>query len=166
MKRAFPVTLGFAICALVASTLMAATPLGHTAAQQAPPGSAAADDPGAALFGQMCIKCHDAARITALRRTGTEWEEVLNKMIERGATGTEKEFETVYGYVLRNFGKLYINAARPDEITMVLGLSEKEAQALVAYRKANGPFADFDAVKKVPDLDLKKLDQQKDAIAF
>lgn len=166
MKHAFPFTLGFAACALVASTLMAAAPLGQTPAQQAPPGPTSADDPGAALFGQMCIKCHDAARITAMRRTGTEWEEVLTKMIEKGATGTEKEFETVYGYVLRNFGKLYINAARPDEIAMVLGVSDKEAQALVEYRKANGPFADFDAVKKVPGIDLKKLDQQKDAIAF
>ena len=71
-----------------------------------------------------------------MRRTGAEWEEVLTKMIEKGATGTEKEFETVYGYLLRNFGKLNINAARPDEIAMVLGLSEKEAQAIVAYRKA------------------------------
>ncbi len=61
-----------------------------------------------------------------MRRTRTEWEEVITKMIEKGATGTEKEFETVYGYVLRNFGKLYINAARPDEIVMILGLSEKE----------------------------------------
>ena len=43
---------------------------------------------------------------------------------------------------------------------------KKKRQALVEYRKANGPFADFDAVKKVPGLDLKKLDQQKDAIAF
>ena len=151
MKRVFPITLGFAICGLVASTLMAATPPGHPAAQQAPPGATAADDPGAALFGQMCIKCHDAARITAMRRTRTEWEEVINKMIEKGATGTEKDFETVYEYVLRNFGKLYINAARPDEIATILGLSEKDAQAIVAYRKANGPFADFDAVKKVPE---------------
>ena len=162
MQRAFPVTLGFAICALVASTLMAAAPLGHPAAQQTTP----ADDPGAALFGQMCIKCHDAARITAMRRTGTEWEEILNKMIEKGATGTEKEFETVYAYVLRNFGKLNINAATADDIATILGLSEKDAEAIVAYRKANGPFADFDAVKKVPGIDLKKLDEQKDAVAF
>jgi hypothetical protein len=25
---------------------------------------------------------------------------------------------------------------------------------------------DFDAVKKVPDVDLKKLDEHKDAVAF
>ena len=56
--------------------------------------------------------------------------------------------------------------ATPDEIATILGLSEKDAQAIVAYRKANGPFADFDAVKKVPDIDLKKLDEHKDAIAF
>ena len=58
-------------------------------------------DPAAGLFAQMCSKCHDAARITAMRRTSTEWEDVINKMIEKGATGTEKDFETVYDYLLR-----------------------------------------------------------------
>ena len=135
----------------------------------APPQAAstdAANDPAAGLFAQMCNKCHDGARITALRRSSTEWEEVLNKMIERGAMGSEKEFETVYDYLRRYFGKLYINNAPPDEIVTVLGLSKKDAEAIVAYRKANGSFADFDAVKKVPDIDVKKIEERKDAIAF
>ena len=110
MQRAPFFALGMAACALVASTLIAAAPFNQTAAQQPSSGAPATDDPGAGLFAQMCVKCHDAARITAMRRTRTEWEEVLNKMIERGATGTEKDFETVYGYLLRNYGKLYINA--------------------------------------------------------
>ena len=42
----------------------------------------------------------------------------------------------------------------------------KEAQAIVAYRKANGSFQDFEAVKRVPDIDVKKLDEHKDAVAF
>jgi competence protein ComEA len=48
----------------------------------------------------------------------------------------------------------------------ILGLSQKEAEAIVAYRATNGPFADLDAVKKVPDIDLKKLDEHKNAVAF
>jgi competence protein ComEA len=154
-----------AATALVAATLHAAAPLPRPAAQQAA-GAPVADDPDTALFNQMCSKCHDAARITAMRRTKTEWEEVINKMIEKGATGTEKEFENVYGYLLRNYGKLHINLATPDEITTILGLSDKDAQGIVTYRKSNGPFADLEAVRKVPEIDLKKLDEHKDAVAF
>ena len=46
------------------------------------------------------------------------------------------------------------------------GLSSKDADAVVAYRKANGNFQDFDAVKKVPDIDVKTLEEHKDAVAF
>jgi DNA uptake protein ComE-like DNA-binding protein len=167
MKHAPSFAVAVAACALLASTLIAAAPFEQAAAQPPPPAAApAADDPGTPLFVQMCSKCHDAARITAMRRTKTEWEEVLQKMIERGATGSEKDFETVYDYVVRNFGKLNINVATPEDIVLVLSLSQKEAQGIVDYRKANGPFADFDAVRKVPDIDLKKLDDHRDAVLF
>jgi competence ComEA-like helix-hairpin-helix protein len=167
MKQPASILIGIAACAWVVSALAVATPV----AQSPPPpqngsANAAASDPSAGLFAQMCNKCHDAARITAMRRTSTEWEEVINKMIEKGATGSEKEFETIYTYVLRYYGKLYINNATSDDITTILGLSKKDAETIVAYRKANGSFADFDAIKKVPDIDLKKLDEQKDAVAF
>ena len=49
---------------------------------------------------------------------------------------------------------------------MILSLSEKDAKGIVAYRDANGAFADFEAVKKVPDIDLKKLEEHKDAVTF
>ena len=166
MKHASSLALGLGACVFVTSTLIAAAPFNQTAAQQPSSGAPATDDPAASLFVQMCVKCHEAARITALRRTKVEWEEIINKMIERGATGTEKEFEDVYGYLLRNYGKLNINRATPDDIAMILGLSEKDAQGIVAYRNTNGSFADFEAVKKVPDIDLKKLDEHKDALAF
>lgn len=166
MKHASSFALGLGACAFVTSTLITAAPVAQTHTQEPSTGASATEDPAAGLFVQMCVKCHDAARITALRRTRVEWEEIINKMIERGATGTEKEFENVYVYLLRNHGKLNINRATPDDIAMILGLSEKDAQGIVAYRTTNGSFADFEAVKKVPDIDLKKLEERRDAIAF
>lgn len=157
------VVFGIAAAALVGATLIAAAPVNQAVAQQA---QAAADDPAAGVFAETCGKCHDAARITAMRRTSAEWEDIIKKMIEKGAPGTEKDFETVYDYLLRHFGKVNINAAPASEIVTILGLSAKEAESIVAYRKSRGPFADFDALKKVPDIDLKKLDEHKDAVAF
>jgi competence ComEA-like helix-hairpin-helix protein len=165
MKPVSSLALGVAACALVVSTLSAATPVrSHVVPQQANGGTP--EDPAAPLFNRMCSNCHDAVRVTSMRRTRTDWEDVLNKMIQEGATGTEKDFETVFDYLQRNYGKVYINRAQADEIALVTGLTKKDAEAIVAYRKANGDFANLDAVKKVPDIDAKKLDDRKDAIAF
>jgi competence protein ComEA len=151
-------------CVLVASTFLAAASARQSSAPQTP--ANAGDPASASLFVRMCSDCHDSERIVSPRRTQTEWEDIINKMIEKGAVGTDKEFESVFAYLLLNYGKTYINKATADEITKILGLSKKDADAIVAYRTAKGPFADLDAVKKVPDLDLKKLDEHKDAIAF
>jgi competence ComEA-like helix-hairpin-helix protein len=163
MKYSGSIVMAVAACALVASTLFAAAPVSQAPAQPAP---AVADDPAVGVFTETCGKCHDAARIVAMRRTSAEWEDIIKKMIEKGAPGTEKDFETVYDYLLRHYGKVNVNAAPASEIVTILGLSEKDAQGIVAYRQSKGPFADFDALKKVPEIDLKKLDEHKDAVAF
>jgi competence protein ComEA len=165
MKTA-PSSLISALCApLLVLTISTATSFGQSGSQQQSSGNPA-DDPVNELFMQTCNRCHDAARITALRRTKTEWEEVINKMIERGATGSEEDFMTVFGFLRRHYGKVYINTAPTEEITTTLGLTNKDAEAIVAFRKSNGNFADFDAVKKVPNIDVKILEDHKDAVAF
>ena len=162
--KTLSLSAGLVAGALLAATLSAAAPLTHPSAQQ--PAGTPTDDPAAELFSAMCVRCHDGARITALRRTKAEWEDVLTKMIEKGAMGSEDDFLTVFGYLRRHHGKVYINTATPDEITTSLGLSAKDADAVLAYRKANGPFQDVEAVKKVPDIDVKAVESHKDAIAF
>lgn len=149
---------------LVVSGLL--TPLAFTQGAGQQSGASAADDPAHELFMRTCNKCHDASRITSVRRTKTEWHEVLTKMIALGAAGSEDEFETIFEYLRRYYGKVYINSATADEITTTIALSEKDADAILAYRKANGPFKDFDALKKVPGIDVKTLDEHKDAVVF
>lgn len=102
----------------------------------------------------------------AIRDEGLAIATVINKMIERGATGSEDDFMTVFGYLRRHYGKVYINSATSEEITTTLGLTNKDADAVVAFRKANGNFQDFDAVKKVPEINVKTLEEHKDAMAF
>ena len=122
MKSAPLFSLVFAASVLVVSTLVSATPV----RQSEPPATAtASDDPGAQLLTRMCNKCHDSSRIVERRRTKDDWQDVLLKMIEKGATGEEKEFEAVFGYLCRNHGEIYVNDATPQEFMMVLGLTRK-----------------------------------------
>ncbi len=173
MKNVPRLVLTAAAGVLLGSILVAADATGRTPQQATPPAAQptpapepAAEDPAVPLMVQMCNRCHDAARILATRRTRTEWEDIINKMIERGATGSGREFETVFSYLLLNYGKIFVNDAVADEFMKVLGMSRKDADAIVAYRTANGAFADVEALRKVPGIDLKTLDAHLQAVAF
>ena len=146
------------------SALVTAAPSVRTTSQQAP--DSAPPDPAVGLIAQMCNRCHDSERILAMRRTKMEWEDIINKMIEKGAAGSGRDFETVFDYLLLNHGRVFINDADPIEIMKTLGLSRKDADVVVAYRTAKGPFADVEALRKVPDIDLKILDAHIEAVAF
>jgi competence ComEA-like helix-hairpin-helix protein len=59
-----------------------------------------------------------------------------------------------------------VNRATADDLAEVLGVTPETANAIVAYRKQNGEFVDYDAFAKVPGLDLEKLEKLRDAISF
>jgi len=124
------------------------------------------DDAPAAAFRRVCSNCHDAERILATRRTRTQWEEVIEKMIDRGAQGTSDDFTTAEEYLLRVSGRVNVNRASTKDMMTVLSITQKDADAIAEYRKANGDFADFDALAKVPGIDLEKLNKVRDAISF
>ena len=131
--------------------------------------AARAQEPGdapAIAFKRVCSSCHDADRILAARRTRTQWEEVIEKMIDRGAEGTADDFSAAEVYLLRVSGRVNANRAQPQDFVAVLGLTQKDADAIADFRKAKGDFADFDALCKVPGIDTEKLKQGRDAISF
>jgi len=124
------------------------------------------DDAPAAAFRRVCSNCHDAERILSTRRTRTQWEEVIEKMIDRGAEGTSDDFTTAEEYLMRVSGRVNVNRASTKDMMTVLSISDKDASAIAEYRKTNGEFKDFDALTKVPGIDLDKLNKGRDAISF
>jgi competence protein ComEA len=127
---------------------------------------AAAQDPLTDAFYKVCWDCHDPDRIRQARRTRVEWEDIIYQMIDRGAVGSDQDFSLVLQYLLRDYGRVNVNQSTSAELALVLDLSAKEAEALVAHREANGPFKDFEALLKVPGLDAKKLEEHRAAILF
>jgi competence protein ComEA len=99
-----------------------------------------------------------------------EWIANIQKMMAAGAQGTEEQFTAVLDYVTKNFGpqaaRLNVNKATAAELEAGLGLTSKEAAALVKYRTEKGPFKTIDDLKKVTDLDFKKIEAQKDRLDF
>ena len=109
---------------------------------------------------------HDLENIYTKRRTQREWSDTVTDMISRGAVGTEEQFATIKQYLTRTFGIVAINTAAAAEISAVLGLSPKDAAAIVDYRKAHGNFADLAALAKVESIDKAKIDAQPEAVIF
>ena len=159
--------LSVAAATLLLSTLVVARPsrqgTQQTTQKESPK---AAEDPDTGLFMRLCNDCHDTNQIVSRRRTRTEWEDIITKMVEQGLDGSAKDLETVFAYLNRNYGKVFINRASADELVAVLTITQKDADAVVAYRKTAGAFADFEAIRKVPGIDIKKLEDKKDAIAY
>jgi competence ComEA-like helix-hairpin-helix protein len=161
-----------ALAGLLAASiaLNAQQPAAAPAAPQDPPAAAAAqplaDAKGAATFNRVCSLCHDGARILSNRRSKSQWSEVIEKMMERGAQVSDADFEEVMEYLLRYYGRINVNRAEADDLAVVAGLSKKDAEAIVQHRQGQGDFADFDALAKVPGIDLEKLKQGRDAITF
>ena len=90
-------------------------------------------------------------------------------MMASGAEGTQEQFTAVLEYFSKNFGPavpIRVNQASAAELVSGLGLTDKEAGAIVKYRTDKGTFKTVEDLKKVPDLDFKKIEAQKDRLVF
>jgi competence protein ComEA len=125
-----------------------------------------AKDKGADTFNATCSKCHTPERILAVRRSRPEWDEIFDKMTKLGAQVTDDNYDTLIEYVMRHYGKININRGDAKDIAFVLDLSDGDADTIVKYRTDHGDFTDFDALAKVPGIDVKKLEEKKAAITF
>ncbi len=86
-----------------------------------------------------------------------------------GAQGTDEDFTEILDYLVKNFpanAPINVNKATAAQLETGLGFSSTEAEAVIKYREKNGDFKTADDLKKVPDLDVKKVDDKKDRLAF
>lgn len=133
------------------------------------------DGEGRAVVERMCSKCHTLEEVARTRRTEEQWAEVIDAMMSRGAQGTDSEIQQVFQYLVKNLlkeklpaasPKINVNKASAKEISIVLGFSTADAEAIVGYREKKGNFAELQSLKKVPGIDVKKVDDNKDRLEF
>jgi competence protein ComEA len=123
------------------------------------------EGPGKAEVLKICRDCHELDTITAENRTNNGWRKMVETMGDRGASGTDEQFEAVIAYLTKNFGKTNVNKAPADEIVSTLDFSPKEADLIVKYREKNGPYKTWRDLTKVEGLDAAKVEAKKDHIA-
>ena len=60
--------------------------------------------PAKVLVVRACTSCHQAPQIVAKRHTADEWDDLLGRMLDRGARLTDAEQDQVYEYLVKYFG--------------------------------------------------------------
>ncbi|MBZ5624418.1 MAG: helix-hairpin-helix domain-containing protein [Acidobacteriia bacterium] len=121
---------------------------------------------GQATVVKRCVGCHEVAEVVGSRRTEIGWQRNVADMIGRGAEGSDEEMSEVVAYLTKYFGKINANTASPAQLQDFLGLTEKEAQAIVAYREREGQIKNFEQLKSVPGANPEKLQEKRALIAF
>jgi len=132
---------------------------------------------GKDLVEVTCSACHGLTHVTNGRNSKENWHYVVRDMVDRGALLDDDEITIVVEYLAQHFGpakaaegsasgKVNVNKATAKELVAALGLSEKEAEAVVQYRQRNGNFATWEDLKKVSELDSKKIEAKKDQLEF
>src|SRR5262245_36057038 len=75
------------------------------------------DGPGKEETQKICSQCHGLEQALTGRYDRAGWQRTLDKKISIGAKGTEKEFQAVLEYLVKNFPadevpKINVNKAR------------------------------------------------------
>jgi competence ComEA-like helix-hairpin-helix protein len=155
------------LAGIVSAPLIPAMAIGFHQDPQKAEARSPEDIKGEESFTRNCVKCHPVDRIAGSRRTRTQWEEVMTTMTTaRGAVISDEDWDVIQTYLVKHYGRVNVNRATADDLAEVLGVTPETANAIVAYRKQNGEFVDYDAFAKVPGLDLEKLEKLRDAISF
>ncbi len=123
------------------------------------------EGPGRDAVKKVCAKCHEIETVVASRRTRIAWQQMTDDMVSRGAKGSDEELVAVVDYLTVHYGKVNVNTATVEDLTDLLGLSEKEAKAILAYREQNGAFKSFDDLQKA-GLSADRLKEKRPQIAL
>jgi competence protein ComEA len=130
------------------------------------------EGPGRELLFRACVGCHKAEEFAAYRHTTEEYRSIVSRMGDRGAQASAKELDQIAEYLGENFprvddpSKVNVNKATAKELETRLGLTSKEAKAIVAYRERHGDFRALGDLYVIYGVDGRKLEAAKDKIGF
>lgn len=120
---------------------------------------------------RLCTKCHSPTIVLAYGQKRDGWENTITKMVRLGAVGSDEDFTDIADYLTTNFPpssiqKVFVNKATDQQLAAILEISPDDAKAIAAYRDKVGGFKSLDDMKKVPNVDTKKIDAKKDNLVF
>jgi competence ComEA-like helix-hairpin-helix protein len=137
---------------------------------------------GQAIVQQKCASCHALKVVTGKKASRQQWSTIVDQMITRGADVSDDDIDTLLDYLAKNFGpatgqtgaekghdrtgQVNVNTASASELAAALDLTVAESTSIVSYRERNGNFKEWRDLTKVPGIDAKKIESNKDRLVF
>jgi competence ComEA-like helix-hairpin-helix protein len=137
---------------------------------------------GQAMVQQKCASCHALKVITGKKASRQQWSTIVDQMITRGADVSDDDIDILLDYLAKNFGPatgqagaekghdrtgpVNVNTATASELAAALDLTAAESTSIVSYRDRNGNFKEWRDLTKIPDVDAKKIESNKDRLVF
>ena len=126
---------------------------------------------GKDIIAKHCAGCHPGAALARYQKTREDWDAVVTRMGQR-TEATHEELNTLTDYLATNFpkvddpSKVNMNKADSKEMEARLGLTAKEADAIVEYRERRGNFHAWGDLLVIYGLDGTKVEALQDKMSF
>src|SRR5579863_8365412 len=87
-----------------------------------------------------CSECHGLDQVVSNPMSPEKWRATVEKMVKKGASVSPDQIDMVVEYLSVYFAqdKINVNTASSQDLQSGLLLTAPEADAIVAYRNANG----------------------------
>jgi competence protein ComEA len=113
----------------------------------------------------VCAHCHTLQIVTDTPRSFEEWHDTVQAMVDRGASGTDEQFDDVMDYLHRTMTTINVNTADAGELEIVLNVPKTVAEAVVA-RRATQKFTGVADLKSISGIDAAVVDAKARVIFF
>jgi len=113
----------------------------------------------------VCGKCQDLQIVLNAPRSLDDWRDTMQKMVDRGASGTDAQYDDILDYLHRTMTTIDVNSADADELATVLAVPDSAVKLIIA-RRAGKKFADLNDLKSIPGVDAAIVDAKAKLIFF
>jgi competence protein ComEA len=113
----------------------------------------------------VCGKCHNLQLVTSTPRSLDDWRDTMQKMVDRGARGTDDQFDDILDFLNRTVTTIDVNSADADELAIVLAVSEATAQRIIDRRRTR-KLANVSDLKGIPGVDAAAVDSKSKLLYF
>jgi competence protein ComEA len=129
------------------------------------------DGPGKSETQTVCTQCHELERSISLRQDRAGWQATMDKMSTLGMKATDQETQAVLNYLSVHYPAetvppINVNKARAIDLESGLSLLRSQAVLIIEYRTKHGDFKSIEDLKKVPGVDVAKIEAKKDRLVF
>jgi competence protein ComEA len=134
----------------------------ESSAAPAPPADLARE---AKSLQAVCGKCHNLQIVMNTPRSLDDWRDTMQKMVDRGASGSDDQYDDILDYLHRTMTTIDVNSADAGELVTVLDAPDS-AVTLIITRRARKKFVDLADLKSIPGLDAAVLESKSKLIYF